>query len=200
MRDDRDIQRSKPASAPEKGRGPQCGKDRRSATVCPCRHVPTCHGIPAKAFQVSLSASHLARNPRESVPGVLFRLPPGTEIPRKCSRCLFPPSTCHGIPAKVFQVSLPAVHLPRNSRKSVPGVSSRRPPATVFLRKRSRCHFLPPTWHGNPAKVFQVGDFVRCPILPPTCHSVPADVLAVNGSQQAETCTMVRHSGRKKGA
>ena len=37
MRDARDIQRPKPASAPEKGRGPQCGKDRRSATVCPCR-------------------------------------------------------------------------------------------------------------------------------------------------------------------
>ena len=87
MRDDRDIQRSKPASAPEKGRGPHCGKDRRSATVCPCRHVPA--------------------------------------------------------------------------------------------------------WHGIPAKAFQVGDFVRCPILPPTCHSAPADVLAVNGSRQAETWTML---------
>ena len=91
--------------------------------------------------------------------------------------------TWHRIPAKVFQVSLPAVHLPR-----------------FFLQKRSRCLILLPTWHGTTAKAFQVGDFVRCPILPPTCLSVPADVLAVNGSQQAETCTMVRHSGRKKGA
>ena len=68
------------------------------------------------------------------------------------------------------------------------------PPATESLRKRSRCPFLPSTWHGFPAKVFQVS-------LPAvTCHSVPADVLAVNGSRQAETWTMVRHSGRKKGA
>ena len=96
MRDDRDIQRPKPASAPEKGRGPQCGKDRRSATVCPCRHVPTCHGFPAKAFQVSLSASHLPRNPCKIVSGVFHRRPPGTEIPRKRSRCHFLPSTCHG--------------------------------------------------------------------------------------------------------
>ena len=35
-RDGRDIQRPKLASAPEKGRGPHCGKDRQSATVCPC--------------------------------------------------------------------------------------------------------------------------------------------------------------------
>ena len=191
MRDDRDIQRPKPASAPEKGRGPLCGKDRRSATVCPCRHVPTCHGFPTKAFQVAPLVVHLARNSRESVPGVTSCLPPGTESPQKrsrcpsllptChgipakafqvsfsashlprfflqkrSRCLFPPSTCHGIPAKVFQVSLPAIHLPRNSRKSVPSVSSRRPPATEFPRKRSRCHFLPPTCYGFPAKVCQV--------------------------------------------
>ena len=65
------------------------------------------------------------------------------------------------------------------------------PPATVFLRKRSRCLFPPSTCHGIPAKAFQVGDFVRCPILPPTCHSVPADVLAVNGSRQAVTWTML---------
>ena len=39
MRDGRDIQRPKPASAPEKGRGPQCGKDRRSAIVCPCSEM-----------------------------------------------------------------------------------------------------------------------------------------------------------------
>ena len=98
MRDDRDIQRSKPASAPEKGRGPQCGKDRRSATVCPCRHVPTCHGFscesvpgvtscrppatvfPAKAFQVSFPAVHLARKSRESVPGVTSCRPPATAV------------------------------------------------------------------------------------------------------------------------
>ena len=146
----------------------------------PCESVPgdiflspTWHGISAKAFQVSLSASHLARNPRKSVPGVSFRLPPGTEFPRKRSRCLFPPSTCHGIPAKVFQVSFPASHLPRNPRKSVPGVLLCFPPATespqkrsrcpippppdtVSLRKRSRCPFPPPTWHGNPAKTCQV--------------------------------------------
>ena len=134
MRDARDIQRSKPASAPEKGRGPLCGKDRRSATVCPCRW-----------------GTHLAQNSRESVPGVLSLLP-----------------TWHGIPAKVFQVSLPAVHLPRNPCESVPGVPSRCPPATEFPRKCS-----------------------RCPFPPPTCHSVPADVLAVNGSRQAVTWTML---------
>ncbi len=39
MRDDRDILWPKPASAPEKGRGPQCGKDRRSAIVCPCSEM-----------------------------------------------------------------------------------------------------------------------------------------------------------------
>ena len=80
MRDDRDIQRSKPASAPEKGRGPHCGKDRRSATVCPCRHVPTCHGFPAKAFQVSLPAVHLARNPCKSVPCSTSCLPPAAAV------------------------------------------------------------------------------------------------------------------------
>ena len=37
LRDDRDIQWPKLASAPEKGRGPQCGKARWGATVCPCR-------------------------------------------------------------------------------------------------------------------------------------------------------------------
>ena len=87
MRDDRNIQRPKPASAPEKGRGPHCGKARRRATVCPCRCVP-----------------------------------PGTEPPRKRSR-----------------------------------------------------------WETSSGSTF----------LPPTCLSVPADVLAVNGSQQAETWTML---------
>ena len=129
MRDDRDIQRPKPASAPEKGRGPQCGKDRRSATVCPCRWgthltqnsresvpgvlslLPTCHGIPAKVFQVSFSASHLPRFPRESVPGVSSRRPPATEPPRKRSRretssgSTFMPSTSHSIPADVLAVN-----------------------------------------------------------------------------------------------
>ena len=66
-------------------------------------------------------AFHLARNPRESVSGVLSLL-----------------STWHGIPAKAFQVSLPAVHLARFSRESVPGGIS-----------------LPSTWHGFPAKAFQ---------------------------------------------
>ena len=73
--------------------------------------------------------------------------PPATVFLRKRSRCHFLPSTCHGIPAKVFQVSLPAVHLPRNPRKSVSGVLS-----------------LLPTCHGNPAKACQVSH------PPPTCH------------------------------
>ena len=71
-------------------------------------------------------AVHLARNPRKSVPG-------GISLP----------STCHGISAKAFQVSL-----------------LRRPPATVSLQKRSRCHFLPPTWHGIPAKAWQVAPLI----------------------------------------
>ena len=91
----------------------------------------TCHGISAKAFQVSLPASHLARNPRKSVAGVFLCLPPGTESPRKRSRCLSLPSTCHGFPAKVFQVSFPASPLARNSRESVAGSTSYRPPATA---------------------------------------------------------------------
>ena len=154
-------------------------------------------------------AVHLARFPRKSVPGVSSRRPPGTEFPRKCSRCLSPPSTWHGIsakafqvslsashlarnsresvpggislpstwhgfPAKAFQVSFPAVHLARNSRKSVAGSTSYRPPGTEFLQKCSRCLFSavhmaryssesvpgasspPSTWHGIPAKAFQV--------------------------------------------
>ena len=122
----------------------------------PADGVHTWHRIPAKVFQVSLPAVHLPRNPCESVPGVPSRCPPGTEFPRKCSRCPFLPSTCHGIPAKAFQVSLPASHLPRNPCKSVPGVLSCRPPATVFPRKCSRCLFPPSTCHGFPAKVCQV--------------------------------------------
>ena len=116
MRDDRDIQWPKPASAPEKGRGPLCGKDRRRATVCPCRCVPTCYGFPAKVCQVACSTSHLTQNPGENVPGDTFL-----------------PSTWHGIPAKVFQVSFPAVHLLRNHHKSVPGGISCCPPGTASL-------------------------------------------------------------------
>ena len=147
MRDARDIQRSKPASAPEKGRGPQCGKDRRSATVCPCRHVPTCHGFPAKVCQVSPSAVHLARYSRKSVPGVLLCFPPGTVSTQKCTRCPFPPPTWHGIPAKVYQVSFSASHLARYPCKIVPGVPFCLPPATVFPQKRSRCPHLLSTCH-----------------------------------------------------
>ena len=132
----------------------------------------TWHGIPAKAFQVSFPAVHLPRNPCESVPGVLSCRPPATESLRKCSRCLFPPSTWHGNPAKACQVSFPAAHLPRFSRESVPGVSSRRPPATESLRKCSRCPIPLPTWHGIPAKVFQVSfPAVHLPRNP--CESVP---------------------------
>ena len=139
MRDARDIQRSKPASAPEKGRDPQCGKARRSTTVCPCRHVPTCHGFPAKAFQVSLPAVHLPRNPCKIVSGVTFCRPPGTVFPQKRSRCPFPPPTWHGIPAKACQVSFPCC-----------------PPGTEIPQKRSRWHVPPSTWHSFPAKACQV--------------------------------------------
>ena len=125
---------------------------------CPIA-LSTCHGFPAKVFQVSLPAFHLARNSRESVPGSFSCRPPATVFLQKCSRCLFPLSTWHGIPAKAFQVAFPTVHLARYSRESVPGSFSCRPPATVFPQKRSRCLFLPSTWHGIPAKAFQVGDF-----------------------------------------
>ena len=264
MRDDRDIQRSKPASAPEKGRGPHCGKDRRSATVCPCRWgthlaqnsresvsggislLPTCHGIPAKACQVSFSASHLARYPRKSVPGVLFRLPPGTVSTQKCTRCPFPPPTWHGIPAKACQVSFPccppgteipqkrsrwhvppstwhsfpakacqvaplASHLAQFPCESVSGSTSCLPPGTVFPQKRVRCPIPPSTWHGNPAKACQVAPLAshlarksresvpgvtscrppatefpqkrsRCHLLPPTCYGFPAKVCQVSPS------------------
>ena len=132
----------------------------------------TWHGFSAKAFQVSLSAVHLARNPRKSVPGVFPRRPPGTESLQKCSRCPIALSTCHGFPAKVFQVSLPAVHLARNSCESVPGSFSCRPPATVFLQKRSRCLSPPSTWHGIPAKAFQVS-FPAFHLARNPCKSVP---------------------------
>ena len=200
MRGARDIQRPKPASAPEKGRGPQCGKDRRSATVCPCRHVPTWHGIPAKVFQVSLPSAHLprfpcesvpgvlsrlhlARYPCESVPGVLFRLPPGTEIPRKRVRCLSPLPTCHGIPAKVFQVSFSASHLARYPCESVPGVLFRLPPGTEIPQKRVRCLIPPLTWHGNPAKACQVSHPASqaCQVSHPASHLARKSRKSVSG-------------------
>ena len=132
--------------------------------------LPTCHGFPVKEFQVAPLVVHLARkarNPRESVPGgislsstwhgfptkacqVSFPCrPPGTESPRKRVRCLIPPSTWHGNPAKAWQVSLLAFHLARNSRESVPGVLSRRPPGTETPQKCSRCLFPPSTCHGG---------------------------------------------------
>ena len=177
-----------------------------------CPFLPsTWHGFPAKAFQVSFPAIHLPRNPCESVPGVLSCRPPATESLRKCSRCLSLPSTCHGFPAKVFQVSHPAFHLPRNSRKSVSGVPSRLPPATEIPQKRVRCPIPPSTWHGNPAKACQVAPLashlarksresvpgvtfclppatvspqkcVRCHLLPSTWHGIPAKAFQVSFS------------------
>ena len=57
--------------------------------------------------------------------------PPATVSPQKCVRCHLLPSTCHGIPAKAFQVSFSASHLPRNPRKSVPCSTSCLPPAAA---------------------------------------------------------------------
>ena len=74
-------------------------------------------------FQVSLPAVHLARNPRDSVPGVLSLLSTWHGIPAKCSRCPFLPSTWHGIPAKACQVASPCL-----------------PPGTESPRKRVRWH------------------------------------------------------------
>ena len=145
-----------------------------SLRKCSRWHLPasTWHGNPAKVCQVSFPAVHLARKPRKSVPGGISPLPTwhgitakafqvaspclplATVSLRKRVRCPFPPSTWHGIPAKVCQVSLPAVHLARYSCESVAGVIPCRPPGTVFLRKCSRCHSLPPTWHGIPVKAF----------------------------------------------
>ena len=86
------------------------------------------------------TCTHLPRNPCKSVSGVFPRRPPATVFLQKCSRCLFPPSTCHGNPAKACQVSHPAFHLPRKSRKSVSGVPSRLPPGTEIPRKCVRWH------------------------------------------------------------
>ena len=127
-------------------------------------------------FQVSHPAVHLPRNSRESVPGVFPCRPPGTEIPQKRVRCLFPPSTWHGFSAKACQVSLPAVHLARFLCKSVSGSTSCCPPATESPRKRSRCPFPLPTWHGIPAKAFQVSHpAVHLPRF--SCESVPGVLL-----------------------
>ena len=137
-------------------------------------HVPpsTWHSFPAKACQVSHPAFHLPRKSRKSVSGVPSRLPPATEISQKRVRCPIPPSTCHGIPAKACQVSHPAFHLPRKSRKIVSGVPSRFPPATESLQKRVRCLFPLPTCYGIPTKacqvVFPVSHLARNP-----CKSVP---------------------------
>ena len=54
-----------------------------------------------------------------------------------------------------------AVHLARNSCKSVSGSTSCRPPATVSPRKRSRCPFLPPTCHGSSSHHGMSGLFSR---------------------------------------
>ena len=51
------------------------------------------------------------------------------------------PPTWHGNPAKVCQVSFPAVHLARKPRKSVPGVFSRLPPATAVHLITGCCGF-----------------------------------------------------------
>ena len=106
-------------------------------------------------------AVHLARNSCKSVSGSTSCRPPGTVSPQKRSRW-----------------HLPVVHLARNPRKSVAGSTSYRPPATVSLQKRSRCLFsavhlprylcksdpgdifLSPTWHGIPAKAWQVAPLI----------------------------------------
>ena len=95
---------------------------------------------------------------------------------------------------------VPAVHLPRNSRKSVPSSLSRLPPDTEFPRKCSRCPFPASHLPRNPCKSVP-GVFLCFPsvtvsprkrsrretssgstFMPSTSHSIPADVLAVNGS------------------
>ena len=145
-----------PFSGADAGFG-HCMSRRRPATVflqkCARWHLPAvhltrnpCESVPGvlspcppgteslqKRSRWHLSAIHLPRNSRKSVPGVIFCLPPATEFLQKRSRCHFLPSTWHGIPAKVFQVSFPAVHLLRNHHKSVPGGISCCPPGTASL-------------------------------------------------------------------
>ena len=99
-----------------------------------CHFLPsTWHGIPAKAFQVSFSAFHLPRNSCKSVPGVIFCLPPGTEFPRKCSRCLSLPSTCYGITTKVCQVAFHAVHLAQRPCRCFGGSLNKTPFAAIMM-------------------------------------------------------------------
>ena len=84
------------------------------------------------------TCTHLARKSRESVPGVTFCLPPATVSPQKCVRCHLLPSTWHGIPAKAFQVSFSASHLPRNPRKSAWDVGTfQQGKLVVFSKKRA---------------------------------------------------------------
>ena len=77
--------------------------------------------FPRKCVRWHLPASHLARKSRESVSGVFPRCPPGTESPQKRSRCPFLPPTCHGFPAKSWQVSHPSSHLPQRPRRCFGG-------------------------------------------------------------------------------
>ena len=146
----------------------------------------------------------------QSVAGGISCCPPDTEFQQKCARCPFSLPTCHGIPAKVFQVShsclppatvfsqkcvrwhLPASHLLRFSRKSVPGVSFLPstchgflakvcqvaspclPPATVFPQKRARC--LIPAFHLPRFSRKSVSGGIS---LPPTCYSFPTKACQV---------------------
>ena len=121
-----------PFSGADAGFG-HCMSRRRPATV-----------FLQKCARWHLPAVHLPRNSCKSVPGVIFCLPPATEFLQKRSRCHFLPSTWHGIPAKVFQVSFPAVHLLRNHHKSVPGDT-----------------FLPSTWHDVHADVLAAGSNLK---------------------------------------
>ena len=75
---------------------------------------------------------------------------------------------------------VPAVYLPRNPCKSVPGVSSCLPPGTEIPRKRVRCPFPLPTWHGNPAKVFQVAS----PFRPPATETLSRPEKCLPGSRE----------------
>ena len=104
----------------------------RKRSRCPFS-LPTWHGIPAKAFQVSFSAFHLPRNSCKSVPGVIFCLPPATEFPRKCSRCLSLPSTCYGITTKVCQVAFHAVHLAQRPCRCFGGSLNKTPFAAIMM-------------------------------------------------------------------
>ena len=161
----------------------------RKRVRCPFLPSPW-HGFPARVFQVAspclppgtvfprkrsrchFPPSHLARNSRESVPGSFSYRPPGTVFLQKCTRCLFS-----------------AVHLARNSCESVPGSFSYRPPGTVFLQKCSRCLFPLSTWHGIPAKAFQVA-FPAVPLPRFSCESVPGvSSCRPPGTESPRKCT-----------